>query len=103
MIGVALPPIDAGIVLAGPSRYNGLPDPLNSRLPLKAVGLMIGYAAGTTFALTAPSLPGSPKAGNFASASRTVGGSSSVVGTGRTGTPPRMPIRNILSRDCGTP
>ena len=41
MIGVALPPIDAGSVVAGPSRSSGRPEPLNNSDPAYAVGRMI--------------------------------------------------------------
>jgi len=59
MIGVRLPPIEAGKVAEGRSRFNARPCPLKS-IPAYGDLRMTGFWAAVIFAAQMESLPGVP-------------------------------------------
>ncbi len=102
MTGVLLPPIEAGKVVAGASRFSGRPFPLKS-IPAKGDRLRTGFLAGVIFARQSVLFPCSPTGGSDDSASRTVGRRSRVIGWTETRWASRVPTRNIRVLACGTP
>lgn len=104
MIGVLLPPIDAGSVGAGRSRSIGRPAPLKS-IPAHGDRRSTGALAMVIFAGQVVSLPGWPYAGKLSRTERSVGWHVAVSARGATcePSPRRIPTKNMRSRAWGTP
>ena len=100
MMGVRLPPMEAGSVGAGASRSMTRPLPLNN-IPANGERRSTGFFAGTIAAVLVSGFSTVPAAGSWDSTSRTV---ARGPGAGQTGPGPLagVPMRNMRSRRWAT-